>query len=165
MRGLEEFSDLCEGCKKSLISDIKFRKELAGYAVDCILYALGRKRSIVEPTYHGFELSEFRNAKDSKDLGRHDSEHRETGENMAQRSSSAVILAECTRKVMVAYQITVRQSAGTEMLPTKVIQNLSTTLVGCTRMVWGLSQIRPRQLVGTSRLPSKEMSKLSSALV
>jgi len=41
--------------KNSLVSDQNFRKELADYAVDCILYALGRKRALSELSYHGFD--------------------------------------------------------------------------------------------------------------
>lgn len=41
--------------KNSLVSDQNFRKELADYSVDSILYALGSLSSVSEPSYHGFD--------------------------------------------------------------------------------------------------------------
>lgn len=42
-----------------------FRKELADYAIDSISCALGRRKTLTEPSYHGYEASEQKSAGDA----------------------------------------------------------------------------------------------------
>ena len=41
--------------RKTLADDWHFMKEFADYAIDCLLFALGLKQSVTEPSDHGFD--------------------------------------------------------------------------------------------------------------
>lgn len=59
------FDDDTDGClsyacdlRKALSENNHFRQDLACYAADSILYALGLQASVTEPAYHGFDPME-----------------------------------------------------------------------------------------------------------
>lgn len=60
---LEEDSDWClsyaQNLRKSLSDKKRFRKDLASYAVDSVLFGLGLVNAVAEPSDHGFDPVEY----------------------------------------------------------------------------------------------------------
>lgn len=63
----DEVLACAESVLKSLTLERKFGAGYAGYAVDSILYALGRKDDVAEPTSHGFDPFEDTGSQESGD--------------------------------------------------------------------------------------------------
>lgn len=62
-----------QGVLKSLTLERKFGGGYASYAVDSILYALGRKSDVAEPSSHGFDPFEDTGSGDGADAGSQES--------------------------------------------------------------------------------------------
>ena len=78
-----------ESVRKSLTLERKFGGGYASYAVDSILYALGRIDSVSEPTSHGFDPFEDTGSGDGGDGGDAGSQESSGPENSGTQGSSA----------------------------------------------------------------------------
>ena len=69
----DEVITCAQGVLKSLTLERKFGAGYANYAVDSILYALGRKDDVAEPSSHGFDPFEDTGSGDGGDAGAQES--------------------------------------------------------------------------------------------